>query len=97
VVDQMVRGNYRNFSIFLVEVGDELYEFFHVEYVGTDPERDGAMNSTDPCNQRWWKRTDACQDPLPGTSGPWSMMDKLSRTSPVQQQIGETNGKKTDD
>jgi L-rhamnose mutarotase len=34
VVDQMKRGNYRNFSIFFAEMGDELYEFFHVDYVG---------------------------------------------------------------
>lgn len=78
VVDQMVRGNYRNFSVFFVEVDDEIYEFFHVEYVGTDAEADGKMNSTDPCNLRWWKQTDPCQAPLPGASGPWLMMDKLS-------------------
>ncbi len=77
VVDQMVRGNYRNFSVFFVEIGDELYEFFHVDYVGTDAEKDGEMNKADPCNQRWWKLTDPCQDPLPGASGPWLMMDKI--------------------
>lgn len=79
VVDQMVRGNYRDFSIFFVEIGNELYEFFHVDYVGTDAEKDGEMNSSDPCNLRWWKLTDACQDPLPGASGPWLMMDKISK------------------
>lgn len=78
VVDQMVRGNYRDFSIFFVEIGDELYEFFHVDYVGTDSEKDGKMNSSDPCNLRWWKLTDPCQTPLPGASGPWLMMDKIS-------------------
>ncbi len=78
VVDQMARGNYRNFSIFLVEIGDELYEFFHVEYVGTDSKKDGEASKADPCNQRWWKLTDPCQNPLPGASGPWLMMDKIS-------------------
>ena len=78
VVDQMVRGNYRNFSIFLVEIDDELYEFFYVEYVGTDAAKDGEMNKADPCNQRWWKLTDPCQDPLPDADGIWSMMDKVS-------------------
>jgi L-rhamnose mutarotase len=78
VVDQMARGNYRNFSVFFVEIGDELYEFFHVEYVGTDAVKDGAMNKADPFNQRWWKITDACQNPLPDADGVWLMMDKVS-------------------
>ncbi|MBT3192186.1 MAG: L-rhamnose mutarotase [Verrucomicrobia bacterium] len=77
VVDQMVRGNFRNFSVFLVELGDEIYEFFYVEYVGSDSAADGEMNNADPVNQRWWKYTDACQLPLPGASGPWLMMDKI--------------------
>ncbi len=79
VVDQMARGNYRNFSIFLVELDDEFYEFFYVEYVGTDATKDGEMNKADPCNQRWWKLTDACQNPLPDADGIWSMMDKVSK------------------
>ena len=78
VVDQMARGNYRNFSIFFVEIGDELYEFFHAEYVGDDLKKDTAMNLADPFNQRWWKLTDACQDPLPDAKGGiWSPMDKI--------------------
>lgn len=77
VVDQMARGNYHDFSIFLVEIGDEIYEFFYVEYVGSDPGKDGGQNKNDPCNQRWWKQTDACQDPLPDADGAWSAMDKI--------------------
>ncbi len=78
VVDQMARGHYHDFSIFFVELGDELYEFFHVEYVGVDAKKDGQMNKADPFNQRWWKITDACQHPLPDASGVWSAMDKVS-------------------
>ncbi|VGO12762.1 hypothetical protein PDESU_01316 [Pontiella desulfatans] len=78
VTDQMVRGNYHDFSIFFVEIGDELFEFFHVEYVGTDSTKDAEANKADPFNQRWWKLTDACQDPLPDADGVWSMMDKIS-------------------
>ena len=78
VVDQMNRANNRNFSIFFTEIGDELYEFFYLEYVGTDAARDADMNKADPFNQRWWKITDACQDPLPDADGIWSMMDKVS-------------------
>lgn len=78
VVDQMARGNNRNFSIFLVELGDTLYEFFYVEYVGTDSAKDDARNQADPINQRWWKYTDACQTPLPGVDGIWAPMEPIS-------------------
>jgi L-rhamnose mutarotase len=78
VVDQMVRGNYRDFSIFFVEMGDELFEFFHVDYVGTHSEQDDEKNKADPFNQRWWKITDACQDPLPDATGVWSMMNTIN-------------------
>lgn len=77
VTDQMVRGNNHNFSVFLIEMGDELYEFFYVEYVGTDEKKDGARNAADPCNQRWWQHTDPCQVPLPGADGIWAMMNKI--------------------
>jgi len=73
----MVRGNYRNFSLFFVELDKELFEFFYVEYVGTDSKKDGELNQADPCNQRWWKLTDPCQNPLPDADGIWSMMDKI--------------------
>ena len=77
VVDQMARGNSRNFSIFLVELDDALYEFFYVEYVGADSDHDDAMNQADPINRRWWKHTDACQTPLPGTDSNWSKMEAI--------------------
>ena len=78
VVDQMARGNNRNFSIFLVELGDELYEFFYLEYVGHDAAKDEAMNKADPINQRWWKHTIACQSPLPGERDIWANMAPVS-------------------
>jgi len=78
VTDQMVRGNFHNFSIFFVEIGTELFEFFYVEYVGTDAGKDDEMNKADPCNQRWWKQTDPCQIPLPDANGIWSSMNKIS-------------------
>jgi L-rhamnose mutarotase len=78
VVDQMARGNYRDFSIFFMELGNELYEFFYVEYVGADAGKDAEMNKADPFNQRWWKITDACQDPLPDAKGVWSAMNRVS-------------------
>jgi len=78
VCDQMARGNHRHFSIFLTEIEGTLYEFFYVEYVGNDAKKDGEMDRTDPINIRWWKQTDPCQVPLPGTDGIWTMMDKVT-------------------
>ena len=77
VCDQMARGNHRHFSVFLTEIDDTLYEFFYVEYAGSDAKKDGEMDRTDPINIRWWKQTDPCQAPLPGTEGIWTMMDKI--------------------
>jgi L-rhamnose mutarotase len=78
VVDQMARGNNRDFSIFLAEIGDRLCEFFYVEYVGTDAAKDDAANKADPINQRWWHYTDACQTPLPGAAGIWAPMEPIT-------------------
>jgi L-rhamnose mutarotase len=74
VVDQMIRGNNRNFCIFLAEIEDTLYEFFYLEYMGTDPEKDDQMNKEDPVNQRWWAQTGPCQQPLPGETEIWASM-----------------------
>lgn len=74
VVDQMIRGHIRNFSIFLVEIGDQLYEFFYLEYMGSDSEKDDQMNQADPANQRWWTQTGPCQQALPGEKDIWAPM-----------------------
>ncbi len=78
VVDQMARGNNRNFCIFLVEIDDRLCEFFYLEYVGSDAAKDDAANKADPVNQRWWHYTDACQEPLPGVEGIWAPMEPIT-------------------
>jgi len=75
VVDQAVRGNIHNLSIYLVELDDELVEFLYLEYMGTDSEADDAANKADPINQRWWKLTDACQKPFSDVKeGNWTEM-----------------------
>lgn len=78
VVDQMIRGNNRNFSIFLVEIGDILYEIFYMEYMGSDFEKDDQMNKEDPVNQRWWAQTDPCQQPLAGEKEIWTPMIQIT-------------------
>lgn len=77
VVDQMARGHNRNFSIFLAEIGERIYEFFYVEYCGDDPDSDGQLDKTDPANLRWWSCTDKCQNPLPGENGIWAAMTRV--------------------
>ena len=78
VIDQLARTNNRNLSIFLAEIGDEIYEFLYLEYVGNDAAADGKSSKSDPCTLRWWKLTDACQDPLPEVkTGTWAGMDTV--------------------
>ena len=85
VVDQMIRGNNRNFSIFLVEIGDQLYEFFYLEYMGQDSEKDDRMNQADPVNQRWWAQTAPCQQPLPGQKEIWTPMIPVTLKAPPKE------------
>jgi len=78
VSDQIARSNNRNLSIYLVELGDEIYEFLYLEYVGKDADADDKSSKSDPCTLRWWKLTDACQLPLPDVKeGIWSGMDTV--------------------
>ena len=78
VVDQVVRGKIRNLNVFLVEVDDKLVEFLYLEYMGTDQEADDRMNKADPINQRWWKLTDACQQPFSDvTEGIWAPLESI--------------------
>ncbi len=78
VTDQMARTHIRNFSIFLVEMDKEIYEFFYFEYLGKDLDADGKLSAKDPATLRWWKLTDVCQDPLPDAKGGiWSAMESI--------------------
>ena len=74
VADQIRRSNFRDWTTFLVDLGDKLYLFSYFEYVGTDKDADNAAMKADPVTQRWWKLTDACQEPLPelGGKGIWA-------------------------
>lgn len=85
VVDQMIRGNNRNFSIFLAEIDGVLYEFFYLEYMGTDPEKDNRMNNSDPVNKRWWSHTDPCQQPLEGEQFNWTALTRITDPKPEKE------------
>jgi len=66
VLKQIRECNIRNYSIYLIELDDELYLFSYFEYVGDDFDADMARMAADPVTQQWWSRTDPCQIPLPG-------------------------------
>jgi L-rhamnose mutarotase len=76
VVDRMTRMGYHDFSIFLVELGDELYEMFYAECTRADGGKDEMGSLADPAYERWIRQTDPCQLPLPDAEGTWSAMEK---------------------
>jgi L-rhamnose mutarotase len=68
VLDQIHRSNIRNYTIW--RDGEDLFAAF--DYVGDDFEADMAAMAADPETQRWWKLTDAMQEPLPDREpGAW--------------------------
>ena len=68
VLSAIHRANIRNYSIF--RHGTQLFAYF--EYVGSDFEADMAAMAGDETTQRWWKLTDAMQEPLPDREpGTW--------------------------
>ena len=77
VVAAISKADYRHFSIFLEEIGGNLYLFGWLEYVGSDMEADNAENKKDPTSIRWWKETDACQIAPEGSDAIWAGMDEL--------------------
>ena len=60
VLNMIQACNIRNFSIY--HKGEYLFAYF--EYIGNDFTADMAKMAADPETQRWWKETDACQQPL---------------------------------
>ncbi len=69
--------HYRNFTIRLVELDGELFLIGYLEYVGKDPAADAALAKAIPVNKRWWKFTDACQQPLPAAAAKGEIWDGL--------------------
>lgn len=68
VLAALDRSHVANFSVYLVEAGEQLYLFYYFDYVGTDFEADMAAMGQDAVTRRWWKFTDACQQPLPAAA-----------------------------
>lgn len=72
VIDAIGASNTHRFDIFLIELGDpknnQPYLFYLFQYTGKNFEHDMAAQSNSPVNQRWWKFTDTCQQPLPAAA-----------------------------
>ena len=65
-VNRMIKAcHIQKFSIFEREIDGKLYLFAYLEYAGRDFDADMKKMAADPETQRWWKRTDPCQAPLP--------------------------------
>jgi L-rhamnose mutarotase len=64
VLAQIRASGIRNYTIFLRD--GVLFSYF--EYVGEDYEADMAAMAADPVTQDWWRLTDPCQQPMPGTA-----------------------------
>lgn len=77
VVDGMVNSNYRNWTSFMVELGQKLYLFTYTEYIGKDIAQDNKAMAADPSTQRWWQHTEQCLINLHG-EGNWSLMSPLA-------------------
>ncbi len=73
VLDKLVEGHVRNYSIYLHELDGKYYLFSYLEYVGDDFNADMAMVDNDPATQAWMKFTDkGCQLPIPTRAeGEW--------------------------
>jgi len=70
-------ANYRNFTIRLIELDGNLYLIGYLEYVGKDAAADAAAAQAIPVNKRWWKFTDACQQPLRPDAAKGELWDGL--------------------
>ena len=72
-VGKMIKScHIQNFSIHEREIEGKLYLFAYLEYSGANFEEDMKRMAADPETQRWWKLTDAMQEPLPDREpGAW--------------------------
>lgn len=69
VIEAIGQSNIAEFDIFLVELeNNQPYLFYQFEYIGNNFDEDMKSQSENPVNLRWWKFTDACQQPLPAAA-----------------------------
>lgn len=76
VRDLLNKYHIHNFSIFLIKIKDEYYEFGYYEYVGDDYEGDMARLAAEPRNKQWLAMCDPMQIPLDGYES-WAHMEEI--------------------
>ncbi|MCB0717542.1 MAG: L-rhamnose mutarotase [Bacteroidetes bacterium] len=80
VVAAIHRANFRNYSIYLMELGGRKLLISYMEYVGSDLESDQKIIADDPVTRdKWWPITDSHQEVLPGTpvGQQWLPLERL--------------------
>lgn len=80
VIDAIGEAMTSRFDIFFLEIGGQPLLFHQLQYVGADFKKDMAGMAGNPVNQRWWKQTDPCQQPLPSAAARkqiWEPMEAL--------------------
>ena len=67
----------RDYSIWI----HDLWLFASFEYHGADFEADMKRMAADPATQRWWKRTEPCQEPVDSRAEGewWASMEEIFR------------------
>ena len=76
VRDLLNKYHIHNFSIFLIEIQGEHYEFGYYEYTGDDYEGDMAKLAAEPRNKEWLAVCDPMQIPLDGYES-WANMQEI--------------------
>ena len=76
VRDLLNKYHIHNFSIFLIRIGSEHYEFAYYEYTGDDHKGDTAKLAAEPRNKEWLAICDPMQIPLEGYKS-WANMEKI--------------------
>ena len=76
VRDLLNKYHIHNFSIFLIEIQGEHYEFGYYEYTSDDYEGDMAKLAAEPRNKEWLAICDPMQIPLDGYES-WANMEEI--------------------
>lgn len=85
VVEAIGDGGVPRFDLFLIDLGDEIYEFYWLAQREM-PALPGNQPATpDPVTKRWWSFTDPCQLPLPAAAERgeiWEPMEEMASALP---------------
>ena len=79
VLQQIAASNIQNYSIYLLEDGENSKLFAYMEYHGDDYAGDMAKMAADPMTQEWWAICAPMQVPLPGNAPGehWRSMEEV--------------------